>query len=309
MKMKKVLLIIDGSFLSFVCNFRAFKTWQEQYAGMDTCTIRPPEESDQDNLPDLVNESQWFKKCLYNAAVDKLNSIATIVENSTGMLYPQSNFVDTIIAKDSKLVKSFRYSLYPEYKLTRKLNRAKRGQYKIGPVFDELYANVFPSIFGDHAVQLVVDGAEGDDVIASIARSQRIAEDYEKIILISSDRDFVQLQMDRPITQYDAKGEMVLPKLKHGNEVVDLTPQQALMIKIISGDSSDNIKPIKPKIGEIRAYKYITEKTDEFKKMLREEPEVARHLILNSKLIDFKNIPEELSKKVVDEYYSKRNWN
>ena len=308
MKMKKVLLIIDGSFLSFVVNFRAFKTWQEQYAGMDTCTIRPPEETDQDNLPDLVNESQWFKKCLYNAAVDKLNSIATIVENSTGMLYPQSNFVDTIIAKDSKLVKSFRYSLYPEYKLTRKLNRAKRGQYKIGPVFDELYANVFPSIFGDHAVQLVVDGAEGDDVIASIARSQRIAEDYEKIILISSDRDFVQLQIDRPVSQYDAKGEMVLPKLKHGSEVVDLTPQQALMIKIISGDSSDNIKPIKPKIGEIRAYKYITEKADEFKKMLREEPEVAQHLILNSKLIDFKNIPVELSQKVVDEYYSKRNW-
>ena len=308
MKMKKVLLIIDGSFLSFVVNFRAFKTWQEQYAGMDTCTIRPPEETDQDNLPDLVNESQWFKKCLYNAAVDKLNSIATIVENSTGMLYPQSNFVDTIIAKDSKLVKSFRYSLYPEYKLTRKLNRAKRGQYKIGPVFDELYANVFPSIFGDQAVQLVVDGAEGDDVIASIARSQRIAEDYEKIILISSDRDFVQLQIDRPVSQYDAKGEMVLPKLKHGSEVVDLTPQQALMIKIRSGDSSDNIKPIKPKIGEIRAYKYITEKADEFKKMLREEPEVAQHLILNSKLIDFKNIPVELSQKVVDEYYSKRNW-
>ena len=306
--MKKVLLIVDGSYIAFVCNFRAFKTWQEQYAGMDTCTIRPADESDQDNLPDLVNESQWFKKCLYNAAVDKLNSIATIVENSTGMLYPQSNFVDTIIAKDSKLVKSFRYSLYPEYKLTRKLNRAKRGQYKIGPVFDELYANVFPSIFGEHVVQLMVDGAEGDDVIASIARSQRIAEDYEKIILISSDRDFVQLQIDRPVSQYDAKGELVLPKMKHGAETINLTPQQALMIKIISGDSSDNIKPIKPKIGEIRAFKYITEKTDEFKKMLREEPEVAQHLILNSKLIDFKNIPEELSQKVVDEFYSIKPW-
>lgn len=309
MKMKKVLLIVDGSYIAFVCNFRAFKTWQEQYAGMDTCIIRPPDESDQDNLPDLVNESQWFKKCLHNAAVDKLNSIATIVENSTGMMYPQSTFVDTIIAKDSKLVKSFRYSLYPEYKLTRKLNRAKRGQYKIGPVFDELYTNVFPSIFGDHAVQLVVDGAEGDDVIASIARSQRIADDYEKIILISSDRDFVQLQIDRPVSQYDAKGELVLPKMKHGAETINLTPQQALMIKIISGDSSDNIKPIKPKIGEIRAFKYITEKTDEFKKMLREEPEVAQHLILNSKLIDFKNIPEELSKKIVDEFYSIKTWN
>ena len=147
--MKKVLLIIDGSFLSFVCNFRAFKSWQEQYQCMDTCIIRPPEESDQDNLPDLVNGSKWFKKCLYNAAIDKLNGLANIIENATGMLYPQSTFVDTIIAKDSKLTKSFRYALYPEYKLTRKLNRAKRGQYKIGPVFDELYANVFPSIFGD----------------------------------------------------------------------------------------------------------------------------------------------------------------
>ena len=308
MKMKKVLLIVDGSYIAFVCNFRAFKTWQEQYAGMDTCIIRSPEESDQDNLPDLVNESKWFKKCLYNAAVDKLNSIATIVENSTGMLYPQSNFVDTIIAKDSKLTKSFRYSLYPEYKLTRKLNRAKKGQYKIGPVFDELYANVFPSIFEEHAVQLMVNGAEGDDVIASIAKSDRIAQDYEKIILISSDRDFVQLQIDRSITQYDAKGEMFLPRLKHVNEIIELTPKQALMIKIISGDSSDNIKPIKPKVGEIRAYRYITEKTDEFKKMLKEEPEVAQKLVLNSKLIDFNNIPEELSNKVVDEFYRMKTW-
>ena len=91
------------------------------------------------------------------------------------------------------------------------------------------------------------------------------------IVLISSDRDFIQLQIDRPVTQYDAKGEMVLPKIKRGNEVFSLTPQQALLIKIISGDSSDNIKPIKPKTGEITAYKYITEKSDAFKKMLKED--------------------------------------
>ena len=308
MKMKKILLIVDGSYIAFVCNFRAFKTWQEQYQCMDTCIIRPPNETDQDNLPDLVNESKWFKKCIYNAAVDKLNSLATIVENSTGMLYPQSNFVDTIIAKDSKLTKSFRYSIYPEYKLTRKLNRAKRGQYKIGPVFDELYANVFPSIFDSHTVQLVVDGAEGDDVIASLARSERILEDYEKIILVSSDRDFIQLQIDRPVTHYDVTGELVVPKIKRGAETISITPQQALLIKIISGDSSDNIKPIKPKVGEIRAFKYITEKTDEFKNMLKEEPEVAQHLILNSKLIDFKNIPVELSNKIVDEFYQIKTW-
>ena len=80
------------------------------------------------------------------------------------------------------------------------------------------------------------------------------------------------------------------------------------MIKIISGDSSDNIKPIKPKVGEIRAYRYITEKTDEFKKMLKEEPEVAQKLVLNSKLIDFNNIPDELSNKVVDEFYRMKTW-
>ena len=307
-KPKKILLLADGSFLCFLCNFRAFKNWQAQYQGIDTCTILPPDETDQDNLPDLVNESQWFKKCLYNAALDKLNSIATIVENSTGVNYPHSQFVDTIIAKDSRLCKSFRYSLYPEYKLTRKINRAKRGQYQIGPVFDELYTNVFPSLFGDNSMQLVVDGAEGDDVIASLARSQRIADEYEKIILISSDRDFVQLQIDRPVVQYDGQGELVKPQLKHGNEVVPLTPEQALMIKIISGDGSDNIKPIKPKCGPITAYKYITEKTSEFKKLLHENPEVAQHFILNSNLIDFRRIPVELSKKVVDKFYEQRTW-
>ena len=308
MLVKKVLLIVDGSFLSFVVNYRAFKYWSEQYQAMDVCTIRPPEETDQDNLPDLVNESKWFKKCLHNAAIDKLNGIANIIENNTGLLYPNSTLVDTVIAKDSKLVKSFRYALYPEYKLPRKIQRAKRSQYKIGPVFDELYANVFPSIFGERCIQLVVPGAEGDDVIASIARSDRIAEEYEKIILISSDRDFIQLQIDRPVMQFDAKGEQVLPKIKRGDEIIPLTPQQALMIKIISGDGSDNIMPIKPKIGEIRAYKYITESKEEFKRMLKEEPEVAQHFVLNSKLIDFKNIPPELGNEIVDEFYRLRTW-
>ena len=306
--MKKILLLVDGSYISFICNYRAFKSWTAQYQMIDTCTIRPPEETDQDNLPDIVNESKWFKKCLHNAAVDKLNSIANVVENATGLLYPNSALVDTIIAKDSRLSKSFRYSIYPEYKLTRKIQKARRSQYRIGPVFDELYTNVFPDIFDEHTVQLMVDGAEGDDVIASIALSDRVAEEYERILLISSDRDFIQLQIDRPVTQYDATCELVVPKIKKGAEVFNITPKQALMIKIISGDTSDNIHPIKPKVGEIRAYKYMTEKTDEFKKMLREEPEVAEHFLLNSKLIDFKNIPTDLSQKVVDEFYRLRTW-
>ena len=308
MKIKKVLLLIDGSYLSFMCSFRAFKAWQQQYQMIDTCTILPPEESDQDNLPDIVNESQWFKKCLYNASVDKLNGIATTMENGTGLIYPNSNLIDTVICKDSRLTKSFRYSLYPEYKLTRKLQRSKRGQYKIGPVFDELYTNVFPSIFDEHTIQLVVDGAEGDDVIASLARSQRIGEEYEKIILISSDRDFLQLQIDRPVTQYDGNGELVVPKIKRGSEVINITPQQALMIKIISGDSSDNIKPIRPRIGEVTALKLITEKMDEFKKMLSENPEIGERMVLNSKLIDFKSIPKTISDSIVNEFYKLKTW-
>lgn len=306
--MKKILLLVDGSYISFICNYRAFKSWTSQYQMIDTCTIRPPEDTDQDNLPDIVNESKWFKKCLHNAAVDKLNSIANVVENATGLLYPNSALVDTIIAKDSRLSRSFRYSIYPEYKLTRKIQKARRSQYRIGPVFDELYTNVFPDIFDGHTVQLMVDGAEGDDVIASIALSDRVAEEYERILLISSDRDFIQLQIDRPVTQYDATCELVVPKIKKGAEVFNITPKQALMIKIISGDTSDNIHPIKPKVGEIRAYKYITERTDEFKRMLKEEPEVAERFLLNSKLIDFKNIPTDLSQKVVDEFYRLRTW-
>ena len=99
-----------------------------------------------------------------------------------------------------------------------------------------------------------------------------------------------------------------MPKLKRGKEIVNMTPQQALMVKIISGDASDNIKSIRPKVGEITAFKYITEKTEEFKKLLKENPEVAQRFVLNSKLVDFKNIPVELSQRVVDEFYSLKNW-
>lgn len=275
---------------------------------MDVCQILPPEETDQDNLPDLVNGSRWFRKCLANAANDKLSSLANVVENATGLIYPNPQMVDTVIAKDSRLTRSFRYGLYPEYKLTRKIQRARRGQYQLGPVFDELYANVFPQVFPPNTVQLVVDGAEGDDVIASLAKSDRVAEDYDRIILVSSDRDFVQLQIDRPVQQYDAKGERVLPRLKRGQETIELTPQQALLIKEISGDHSDNIKPIKPKVGEVRAWKYITENRDEFRRMLKEERDVAERLLLNQQLIDFNYIPQRLRDAVVDEFYRLRTW-
>ena len=108
----------------------------------------------------------------------------------------RSKYGEIVVACDSK--KYWRRDVFPFYKAHRKNDREKSGLdwnlifQSLNKIREELKEN-FP-----YKV-LEVEGAEADDIIAVL--SGRLSA-HEEILILSSDKDFVQLQKYPNVTQY-----------------------------------------------------------------------------------------------------------
>jgi 5'-3' exonuclease len=96
-----------------------------------------------------------------------------------------------------------------------------------------------------------VKGYEADAVIAHFVGKLHTA--YEEIWIVSSDKDFYQL-IGGPVFVYDdLKDKLVTPnnfhELFHADFPTHLKPIDTLGVKLLSGDSSDNVKGVEG-IGE-----------------------------------------------------------
>ena len=172
---------------------------------------------------------------------------------------------------------SWRKELCPEYKANR---AAKREQsvinfdvfFPVATEFFEILHKCFRNI-----PFIRVPRAEADDCIATIVKNK---PEWD-IINISSDKDFYQLFKYANYSQYDA--------VKH-EFVQCLNPEHALLLKIITGDKSDNIAGLKRGIGPVKALKIINEDVDKWV----EEENLKEKYELNTKLISFNCIPKEI---------------
>ena len=131
-----------------------------------------------------------------------------------------------VIACDSK--RYWRRDFFPFYKSHRKNDREKSAIdwslifNTLAEIKDELREN-FP-----YKV-MEVDGAEADDIIAVLVKNFHMKED---ILILSADKDFVQLQKYKGVTQYS-------PILKRYMRVDN--PQEYIQEHIIRGDRGDGI--------------------------------------------------------------------
>ena len=120
---------------------------------------------------------------------------------------------------------------FPYYKATRKLKQEENKELwknlwdVVATVRDELEEN-FP-----YKV-MRVGRAEADDIIAYLAKKYHQTED---IMIVSSDKDFQQLQRYDNVNQYSPKNKA---------KVVCQNPKEFLLNHIIKGDSSDGIPNI-----------------------------------------------------------------
>jgi 5'-3' exonuclease len=223
--------------------------------------------------------------------------IRHMVLNSLRMYRTEYNekYGELVICCDSP--HSWRREHFPQYKAGRKTGREESplNWTQIFGCFEtikEELKTVFPYRF------IQVDGAEADDIIGYLSRTE---SRNEKIMIISSDKDFIQLHQYDNVYQWSP----VTKKLVNGIE-----PHGYLFEHILRGDKSDGIPNVLSADNSIVdgvRQKPITKKYVENFVLHnaeisgRSETEI-RNFHRNQKLIDLNETPTNLCEKIWEEY-------
>jgi len=199
---------------------------------------------------------------------------------------------EVIIACDNK--RYWRREIFPAYKANRKKNREASG-HDWTTIF-ECMSKIRQEL-KDHSPYKVidVDGAEADDVIGALVREY---SPRESIMILSSDKDFVQLQSYPNVKQYSP----TLKKyIKTDNPVLHL---KELIIRGDTGDGIPNVLSADNCLVDGIRQKPITKKLfDQLMDVTQPTNEsVARNWDRNIQLIDLNRIPDSISKSIIDTY-------
>jgi hypothetical protein len=218
-----------------------------------------------------------------------LNSLRTYVKK-----FRDSHGPEVIIACDNK--KYWRRDIFPHYKASRKKIREASG-HDWAAIFDCL--SKIKQELKDYSPYKVidVDTAEADDIIAVLAMKYSATQ---KVMILSSDKDFAQLQKYPNVDQYS-------PILK--KHIKEPLPAAQLKQLIIRGDKGDGIPNIlsaddcfvtatrqKP-ITEVKIIKWMNQQPAEFC-----NEEMLRNYNRNELLIDLAKIPDGLKQNILDTY-------
>lgn len=204
---------------------------------------------------------------------------------------------EMIICCDSK--KYWRRDVFPYYKASRKKDREASGVdwttmfNTLSLVRQELIDN-FPY------KTLMIEGAEADDIIGTLVHKYN---QYEKeILILSSDKDFMQLQVYNNVKQYSPV---------HKKFIRTADAELYLKEHIIKGDRGDGIpnvaspdsvfvtggrqKPMRKKLIEQIANTNVFTAGDV-------SEEIKRNFARNKQLVDLSETPKELQDEIVSAY-------
>ena len=205
----------------------------------------------------------------------------------------RSEYGEVILCCDNR--RYWRKEFFPYYKAGRKKAREKSA-LDWHMIFDMLgkFKLELKESFPYKVID--VDGAEADDIIGTLA--PRYCKN-EKVLILSSDGDFLQLQQYGNIKQYNPSQKKFV---KSENPLTELKE------KIIRGDKGDGIpnmfSPSDCFVRDMRQ-KPITQNL--IKKLLTEESsdwkeDVKSGFSRNQVLIDLTFIPTEIKEKIINTY-------
>jgi len=207
-------------------------------------------------------------------------------------------FGEMVLCYDSK--KYWRREYFPNYKSNRKKDRANSG-LDWNTIFETLN-NIRDEIKETFPYKVLeVEGAEADDCIAAIV--QHVAEtpsEFEHILILSGDKDFIQLHKYNNVQQYS-------PTVK--KFIKDIDPDIYIREHVLKGDRSDGVpnflSPDNTFVDELRQ-KPLTKK--KLETWIDLEPtdycsdEMLRNYQRNKTLIDLECIPSDLKVKILEDY-------
>jgi len=141
-----------------------------------------------------------------------------------------------------------------------------------------------------------IESAEADDIISTLVR----IHSFEKILILSGDKDFIQLHSYGNVKQYD-------PTRKKW--ITHEDPDRYLAEHILKGDSGDGIPNVLSSdncfvVGE-RQKPLTQKKIDALIELGLEgkfDHPLARNFMRNLELIDLKRVPKDIGAKIMESY-------
>ena len=219
-----------------------------------------------------------------------------MILNSVRMYRTMFNedYGEIVLTYDSRAY--WRKQIFPQYKANRKKNRESDGK-DWNSIFEVL--NQIKDEIREFLPYKVVEtyGAEADDVIATLCKHYQ----NEKIIIVSGDKDFIQLQKYNNVKQYSP----ITKKHINGVDAVVYIKEH-----ILKGDKSDGVpnvlSPDHTFTDDLRQRPLTSKKMQSI--MAQDiddlDDEVKRNYQRNDILINLDNIPEKLEEEILDDFKS-----
>ena len=211
----------------------------------------------------------------------------------------RKEYGEVVLCSDNR--KYWRKEFFPFYKAGRKKSR-KNSDLDWHLIFDML-AKFKVELKENFPYKVIdVEGAEADDIIGTLVPRHIM---NENILIISSDGDFLQLQMYNGRSKYSVKQYNPTQK----KFLISENPLDELKQKIINGDKGDGIpnilspsdtfvREIRQKVmTEAKLTKFMSQNYGEY------DDENARiGFSRNQTLIDLRNIPGDIQSKIINNY-------
>jgi hypothetical protein len=231
------------------------------------------------------------------------NLIRHMILNSIRLYRKKYNaeYGEIVIAADAG--NNWRYKAFPNYKASRKKTRSDskidwNEVFRItNMIYEELGEN-FPY------KTLKIDGCEADDIIGVLADNTQEFGQHEKVMIISADKDFAQLQKYDNVSQYSPMTKKYI-NIEH--------PRTQLMELILKGDTADGVPNV---LSGDNVFVDGTRQTPLRKPImeaLMEDPksqgeDVYRNFLRNKELIDLTSTPESLRQEIINTFENQDRW-
>lgn len=237
---------------------------------------------------------------LSNIIVQKLNDenmIRHMILNSIRMYNKKyrNDYGQMVICADG--MNTWRKEFYPQYKASRKKGRDSSGLdwqeifRVLNLVRDEIKENLPYKV-------LHMEGCEADDIIGALTYETQEFGKFEPVMIISSDKDFIQLQKFSNVKQFSPIQKKAVTE-KH--------PRKYLFEHVCRGDKGDGIpnvlSPDNCFVDEIRQTPLKQNLIDTWiddESIMPEE--IKRNYQRNKKLIDLNEIPNDIYNNIVNTY-------
>ena len=205
-----------------------------------------------------------------------------------------NEFGELVICCDGSL--SWRKDVFPNYKMGRRTDREESplNWNQIFGCFEQLKKELRET-FPYKVLQ--INRAEADDIIGTLVMERKFSS--PKTMIISSDKDFIQLQRYHDVFQYSP----VAKKLLNG-----VDPEEYLREHILRGDKSDGIPNVLSDddciVSGIRQVP-MTKKLIKSWKHIPMPEEHKERFERNTTLVDLRYTPYDLQKEILEQFDAK----